>query len=928
MHLPIFLKHSLKSRVTLFTLAIILSCIWSLAFYGREILRETVQRSLGEQQSLNASFIAAGVNHELDDRLKALEAIAGIITPAILGNATALQAALDDRPVFQSLFAGRTFTAKLDGIATASAALRADGIDAGLLDANCIAAAFEGAAAIGRPVVGKKTLAPMVVMAVPIRDARGKVIGVLGGLSDLSKSNFLEKATGNTSRKAGGYLLIAPQHRLIVMADDKNRIMETLPAPGINPAIDRLIRGAWGGGLVVNPRGAEVLASSEWIPLADWFVVLTLPADQAFAPFHAARRSMLLASIFLSLLAAGLTWLMLRSQLAPMLTAARTLAAHSKADQFLQPLAISRPDEIGELIAGFNRLLEALRQRQEALTLSEERFRCLSEMSADFYWESNSEHQLTQRTESRREIDESVFRHLSSLGLRRWEMPSVLPDEAGWQAHREILDAHLPFRHFEIARLRDNGSVHHVAISGDPLFDGAGQFKGYRGVGADITERKQIELALVASKVRLNAVLDGVQSAVVTITDHGLVESFNQSAVQMFGYSPDEVVGNNIRMLMPAPYRQEHDGYLDNFKRTGIKKVIGRRREVMGQRKDGAIFPIELGVFETSLNEHKFFIGSISDISFRKQAEVELRIAATAFESQQGMLITDANGVILRVNQAFTEINGYTSAEAVGQTPRLLKSDRQGPDFYRAMWQAIERTGGWQGEIWDRRKSGEVYPKWLTITAVKDEDGVITHYVGTHLDITERKQAEERVRHLAFYDTLTDLPNRRLLSDRLKQGMAASKRSAHHGALMFLDMDNFKSLNDTHGHAFGDLLLIEAADRLKRCVRQVDTVARFGGDEFVVLLSHLHADRSISACRAKTIAEKISASLSEPYLLTIMRDGKAALTVEHCCTVSIGVELFAGDDASEDELLKRADAAMYQAKQSGKNSIRIELAVA
>lgn len=487
-------NRSLSSRVALFTLAIVLICIWSLAFYGREILRETVEQSFGEQQSLSASFVAAGVNHELDDRLKALEAIAGIITPAILGNATALQAALDERPVFQNLFARRTFTVKLDGIATASAALRAEDSDSSLVDADCVATALKGVAAFCRPAVGKQTLAPMAGMAAPIRDAHGKVIGAVGGVIDLSKSDFLNRATRNNSNEAGGYLLVSPRHRLIVSANDKNRIMETLPAPGAAPAIDRLIRGTGGSGIVVNSLGAETLVSSQRIPLAGWFVMLTVPVEQTLVPFHAAGRRMLLATLFLSLLAAGLSWLMLRCQLAPMLTAARTLAAHLKTDQCLQPLAIRRLDEIGELIAGFNRLLEALRERQEALAASEERFRCLSEMSADFYWESNSNHRLTQRVESKKELHESVLSHISTLGFPRWDTPSVLPDAAGWQSHRETLDAHLPFRHFEIARMRDNGRVYHVKISGDPLFDDAGQFKGYRGVGSDITERKQIEL--------------------------------------------------------------------------------------------------------------------------------------------------------------------------------------------------------------------------------------------------------------------------------------------------------------------------------------------------------------------------------------------------------------------------------------------------
>jgi diguanylate cyclase (GGDEF)-like protein/PAS domain S-box-containing protein len=563
-----------------------------------------------------------------------------------------------------------------------------------------------------------------------------------------------------------------------------------------------------------------------------------------------------------------------------------------------------------------------LRQGKAALAASEERFRCLSAMSADFYWETDVEHRLTQRTESKREIDELVF-HASSIGARRWELPSVAPDEASWQAHRALLDAHLPFRHFEITRLRANGSVHHVAVSGDPLFDASGAFLGYRGIGTDITERKQIELDLLASQKRLGAVLDGVQSAVITITEHGLVDSFNQSAVQMFGYADHEVVGHNIKMLMPEPYRSGHDGYLDNYRRTGIKQVIGRRREIVGQRKDGTTFPLELGVYEALLNDTKLFIGSISDISFRKAAEAELRIAATAFESQQGMLITDAHSVILRVNHAFTAITGYRADEVVGRTPRLLRSDRHGAEVYRAMWQAIDRSGGWQGEIWGRRKDGEVYPNWLTITAVRDDAGAVTHYVGAHFDITERKRNEDQVHRLAFYDALTGLPNRRLLIDRLGHAMAASGRSRCYGAVMFLDLDNFKSLNDTHGHGAGDLLLTEAAARLTRCVRKMDTVARFGGDEFVVMLNQLHLGQSASACCASAVAEKIRASLSAPYLLSGGRNGGAAVMVEHNCTVSIGVALFIGHDASQDDILVSADKAMYQAKQAGRNTIRL-----
>ncbi len=300
-------------------------------------------------------------------------------------------------------------------------------------------------------------------------------------------------------------------------------------------------------------------------------------------------------------------------------------------------------------------------------------------------------------------------------------------------------------------------------------------------------------------------------------------------------------------------------------------------------------------------------------IEAQQRSDGALRIAATAFESQEGMVITDANSVILRVNRAFTETTGYTAEEAVGQTPRLLSSGRHDTAFYAEMWESIKRTGGWQGEIWDRRKNGEVYPEWLTITAVKSDDGSVTHYVGTHTDITARKVAEDEIKHLAFYDSLTQLPNRRLLLDRLQQALASSARSGSNGALLFIDLDNFKTLNDTLGHEKGDLLLQQVAQRLATCVREGDTVARFGGDEFVVMLEDLSENPEEAATQTETVGEKILATLNQPYLLA---------GYENRSTPSIGLTLFNGHRNSIEELLKQADLAMYQSKTAGRNTLR------
>jgi len=296
-----------------------------------------------------------------------------------------------------------------------------------------------------------------------------------------------------------------------------------------------------------------------------------------------------------------------------------------------------------------------------------------------------------------------------------------------------------------------------------------------------------------------------------------------------------------------------------------------------------------------------------------QRADADLRISATAFEAQEGMVITDAEHVILRVNRAFTDVTGFAPEDAIGQKMSLLRSGRHGPAFYAAMRDSIERNGSWQGEIWNKRKNGEIFPEWLTITAVKGGNGSITHYVGTLSDISARKAAEEEIQKLAFYDPLTHLPNRRLLMDRLQQALVSSSRSGLFGALLFIDLDNFKTLNDTLGHDVGDLLLQRVAERLTQCVREGDTVSRLGGDEFVVMLEDLGESSDESATLAEGVGEKIMASLNQFYQLA---------GHEHRSTPSIGVTLFADQRETVDELLKRADLAMYQAKAAGRNTLR------
>jgi diguanylate cyclase (GGDEF)-like protein/PAS domain S-box-containing protein len=291
----------------------------------------------------------------------------------------------------------------------------------------------------------------------------------------------------------------------------------------------------------------------------------------------------------------------------------------------------------------------------------------------------------------------------------------------------------------------------------------------------------------------------------------------------------------------------------------------------------------------------------------------QLRVTAAAFETHEGIMITNADNNIIRVNQAFQSITGFTANEVLGKNPRMLSSGCHSKGFYEDMWRQLLGIGTWTGEILDRRKNGEVYPHWMTITAVRDDAGKTTEYVCIFSDITARKSAEDEIRKLAFSDPLTKLPNRRLLKDRLRSALSVSVRSNHYGAVMFLDMDKFKMLNDTLGHDFGDLLLVEVAMRIKSCLRDVDTVARLGGDEFVVIIEELGESIEDASNKVSLIAEKIRISLCSPYQL---KDN------EHHCSSSIGVSLFHGHEQSATVLLKQADLAMYQAKDSGRNAVR------
>ncbi|MFC1750990.1 PAS domain S-box protein, partial [Pseudomonadota bacterium] len=422
------------------------------------------------------------------------------------------------------------------------------------------------------------------------------------------------------------------------------------------------------------------------------------------------------------------------------------------------------------------------------------------------------------------------------------------------------------------------------------------------GTHTDINERKEAEASLKASEARFRSFFQN-NSSVMLLTDpfSNQIIDANEAATLYYGYSKERLLAlsmNDINTLPPKKIAKERRRALHEER----NHFSFQQRTSSGEIRDVEVYstPIQ--------NTGKQLLFSIvHDITERKRIEEKLLLAVNVFRhAREGIMITDANSRIIDVNDAFLRITGYSRDEILGQTPRILQSGRQTPEFYTAMWQHLSEKGYWHGEIWNRRKNGEIYPEMLTISSVRDDENKAQHYVAVFSDITEHKAHQVQLEHMAHYDALTNLPNRVLLADRLQQGAAQSLRHNQQLAVAYIDLDSFKTINDVHGHEVGDLLLITIATRMKQALRECDTIARLGGDEFVAVLNML-TNKDESA----PFIDRLLEVATEPVHID-------NLTLQ--VSASIGVTFYPqAEEVNADQLLRQADQAMYQAKLSGKN---------
>lgn len=584
----------------------------------------------------------------------------------------------------------------------------------------------------------------------------------------------------------------------------------------------------------------------------------------------------------------------------------RTLAAFSDRltrGDFDTPLALDAKGELASLGRQMERMRTAIRALFVDIARREEQFRTIVNQVPGAVFRAHPGGPIEFVSDAIEEISGYPAERLMRGSTDDWSN-IVCPEDRRLQ-RRITREAIHSGRSYEIEyRIVDaHGLERWVMESGQPQGRPGDPDFRVDGIISDISERKHNEMRIEALLVEQGAILDNVMFGVVFTRERRIV-STNRRAEELFGYPDGSLVGQPASVLFAS--QGEHARAEDVFFPILARGADARHERQMRRRDGSLLWCLVSGSSLVPGHPEAGNVWVFADISERKEAEEELALSATVIAHiADGVMVTDTDGTVVAVNPAFTTITGYSEAEAIGQPWDMTRSSRHDDAFYTNLAQELQTGGFWRGEVWSCRKDGEVFLEWLTVSAVRNNEGVLTHYVGVFSDITRLKESQEQLDFLAHHDPLTNLPNRLLFQDRLLHAIGRAAREAQQLAVMFVDLDRFKNVNDTLGHQVGDQLLKEVASALHGRLREGDTLARLGGDEFVVLLEHVDGQYG-----ATQVAQKLVALFEQPFMVS---------GHELFVTGSIGIALYPQDAQDANLLIRHADVAMYQVKSRGRN---------
>ncbi len=657
----------------------------------------------------------------MEMRLEILEKAAAEISVAMSKDTSLAQKTLEQRWDLQVMFNGGSYVVNTEGAAIADFPLSSGSLGVNYIDREYIAIPLKtGRTIVGTPVIGKKAQAPVIVMGVPVRNAQGRIIGAMTGVINLAWPNFFDQVFLGRYGKTGGFLMVVPQQRLIAVASDKKLTMVKLPEAGINKLVDRFNEGYEGTQVGINPEGLSVLSSAKTMPSTGWQIAVMMPTAEAFAPIRDMQLHMLQAAILLTFATWLLIWLMLKKQLAPLQTSAEALARMAGSDTEMHPLPIIRYDEIGGLVGSFNRLLERFVQSTDRLKKSETDLATTLQSIGEGVIATDVNGRITRMNPVAEQLTGWSFDE--ARGRPFYEGFLVIDQETRMPLH--ATDDHYLTRK-GVAGLSDHivlvsrsGKELPIADSAAPITSASGEILGVVVVFNDISEQFRMEQALREGNETLRGILETTLDGYWRIDMQGRLLDPNPAYCRLSGYSREELLRLQVADLDLVKDADRIVRRIQMIKAKGSDLF-----ESVHRRKDGSSWRVEISASYHDAGGGEMFL-FIRDISERKQFEEKIMLAASVFSfAREAIMITDTSGTIIEVNESFCRITGYGYEEVIGKTPRLLNSGVQGAEFYAALWQALKERGHWYGEIWNRRKSGEIFAAMQTISTVRDHHG-------------------------------------------------------------------------------------------------------------------------------------------------------------------------------------------------------------
>ena len=746
------LQRSLKTRVTLFTLVIFVLSLWTLAYYASKMLRTDLEQLLGDEQRSTVALVAANIDHALKDRLTALDLIAADFGKRKLQSPAMQQDNLEHRSILPLLFNGGYFVTDAAGITTASMPVKAGRIGINYALSNNVAAALgEGKSAIGALEIGKILRVPVFSLAVPIRDMQGKVTGSLVGVINLSADNFLDRITSNAYGRTGGYVIVDRQQRLIVTSTDKSRILEALPPIGVSPDIDKFLAGREGSVIFRNPKGLEVLVSVKSIPVAGWYVAATLPTAEAFAPIHDMQQRMLLATILLTLIAGGLTWWMLRRQLAPIGAAAAALGARPGQGLVPEPLPVTRQDEIGQLISSFNRLLDALRRMVKDLAETQ-RIAHIGSWHLDV---ATNQVVWSEELYKMYGFDPSLpvppyTEHMKLFTPESWERLS--------SALAHTRETGVPFT-LELETVRKDGNTGWMWVQGEAEVDSAGKTVGLWGAAQDITERKRADEDIRLAEARFRAIIEA-SPIPFALNDSALnITYLNSAFIQTFGYDRTDIP--TLEAWWPKAYPDQMYGQ-DVAKEWLLRLDVAKRDakpfeplEVRIRCKDGRERTVLATATPLVSSFDDLHVVTLYDITERKQIEQAVLEALTRVDRlahhvpgmiYQYHLRPDGSSCFPYASTGIKEIYGVLPEQVSHDAQAVFKVIH--PDDLQRVSESIQASArtlsDWHVQYRVNLPDGRtIWVEGESSPEATPDGGLLWH--GHIRDITERKHIEMKL---------------------------------------------------------------------------------------------------------------------------------------------------------------------------------------